>query len=125
MVIFNEANVCNLLETISFGQSACEGMEESAIDLLDYAIRHLTQVASGEIAPNPLSFTTQLSHWSPGQELPEIPVESIDAELKRLQDEVTFQVRFWLEPFINKLSHLGTKRTPYRGQHFQKVYGER
>ena len=62
MVIFNEANVCNLLETIMFGELACENLEEAAIDLLDYAIRHLTQIASGEIVPNHNSFTSKISN---------------------------------------------------------------
>ena len=92
MVIFNEANVCNLLETIMFGELACENLEEAAIDLLDYAIRHLTQIASGEIVPNHNSFTSKVSNWTPGQDLPDIPIETIDEELKRLQDEVGFQI---------------------------------
>ena len=94
MVIFNEANVCNILETVMFGQSASENLEEAAIDLLDYAVRHLTQLASGDISPHhTTSLASNLTNWSPGQELPAIPVESIDDELKRLQDEVAFQVR--------------------------------
>ena len=100
MVIFNEANVCNILETVMFGQSASENLEEAAIDLLDYAVRHLTQLASGDISPHhTTSLASNLTNWSPGQELPAIPVESIDDELKRLQDEVAFQVRMqhlWL-----------------------------
>ena len=40
--MFNEANVCNLLETILFNKSACEALGDAAIDLVDYVIRHLT-----------------------------------------------------------------------------------
>ena len=96
MVMFNEANVCNLLETILFNKSACEALGDAAIDLVDYVIRHLTLLCSRDAAAmmpsQGTTFKEDLRNWKPGQPLPDIPVESIDAELDRLRNEVIFQV---------------------------------
>ena len=46
MVLFNEVNLTNLLETILFSSSACEALGDSAIDLTDYCVRHLTCIMS-------------------------------------------------------------------------------
>ena len=65
MVIFNEANVANILDTILFARSACEALEDSAIDLLDYAIRTLSQLCGGEIqVPKSDDFKETLSNWN-------------------------------------------------------------
>ena len=92
--MFNEANVANLLETILFDASACEALEDAAIDLVDYVIRHLTLMCSGEYSklPQGTNFKEDLENWKPGDALPDIPVESIETELNRLRDEVIFQV---------------------------------
>jgi hypothetical protein len=49
MVLFNEANVSNLLETTLFGASACEGLEDAAVDLVDYCVGNLSKLFSGEL----------------------------------------------------------------------------
>lgn len=99
MVMFNEANVCNILETILFGSAGCEALEDAAVDLVDYTLRHLTLLCSGQLSPEneEKGLKESLEGWKPGDELPQLPEESIEAELNRLQREVTFQVRgpFW------------------------------
>lgn len=99
MVMFNEANVCNILETIMFGPTACEALEEASIDLVDYAVRHLTLLCSGDIKhKQPPKHVQDLEQWKPGDPLPDIgPEESVSDELNRLRDEVTFQVRSILQ----------------------------
>ena len=93
MVMFNEANVANILDTTLFAQNACEALDDSAIDLLDYACRVLSQLAGGEIqVPKANDFKEALSNWKPGQELPQFPNESIQEEIQRLQQEILFQV---------------------------------
>ena len=97
MVLFNEANICNILETILFASSACEALNDSIIDLVDYVLRHLTLLCSGDIKPHKSadghSLKEQLEHWRPGDKLPDVPLESLEEELHRLQEEVTFQVQ--------------------------------
>ena len=96
--MFNEANICNILETILFGSSACEALDDSVIDLVDYVLRHLTQLCSGDIKPYSAAsggcsnLKEDLEHWRPGDKLPDVPIESLEEELNRLQEEVTFQV---------------------------------
>ena len=48
MVLFNEVNLTNLLETILYSRSACEALSDCAIDLTDYCVRQLTFLLSGE-----------------------------------------------------------------------------
>jgi hypothetical protein len=38
-VLFCEANVVNLLDTLVFHGDACHALEEAAVDLVDYIIR--------------------------------------------------------------------------------------
>ena len=104
MVMFNEANVANILDTTLFAQNACEALDDSAIDLLDYACRVLSQLAGGEIqVPKANDFKEALSNWKPGQELPQFPNESIQDEIQRLQQEILFQV------YMKKISRLRQK----------------
>ncbi|XP_013417861.1 zinc finger MYND domain-containing protein 10 [Lingula anatina] len=42
MVLYHEATIINLLETIMYHKDACESAEESILDLLDYCYRKLT-----------------------------------------------------------------------------------
>ena len=89
MVIFNEANVVNILETCLFAASACQALDDSVIDLLDYALRHLNLLCSGEI-----NSTHFLGH-DQGLDKDTIDkwtMESVLDELKRLRHEVTFQI---------------------------------
>ena len=104
MVMFNEANICNILETILFGSSACEALDDSVIDLVDYVLRHLTQLCSGDIKPyspngGGSNLKEDLEHWRPGDKLPDVPIESLEEELNRLQEEVTFQVGTYRLPY--------------------------
>ena len=96
MVLFNEANICNILETIMFGSSACEALDDSVIDLVDYALRHLTLLCSGQIKAHSnaggQNLKEDLEQWRPGDKLPDVPIESLEEELNRLREEVTFQV---------------------------------
>ena len=93
MVLFNEANVCNILDTTLFGQDACEALNDSAIDLVDYVIRILTHLCSGEVsAPKSNDFKEALSSWKPGQDLPHFPEESTTDEICRLEQEILFQI---------------------------------
>ena len=93
MVVFNEANLANILDTTLFAQSAGEALEDSAIDLLDYAIRVLSQLCGGEIqVPKSDDFKEALSNWKPGQDVPQLPDESIEEEIQRLEQEILFQV---------------------------------
>ncbi len=48
MVLFNEVNLSNLLETILYSSSACEALGDSSIDLTDYCVRHLTFLMSDD-----------------------------------------------------------------------------
>ena len=94
MTLFNEANIGNILETILYGESACQALGDSVIDLIDYTVRHLTILASEQ----PLhetgrqSLKSGLDGWKPGDEIPDIPVESVEDELERLRKDVAFQI---------------------------------
>ena len=59
-------------------------------------LRHLTLLCSGDIKPHKSAdgqtLKEQMEHWKPGDKLPDVPVETIEEELQRLQEEVTFQV---------------------------------
>ncbi|XP_029946975.1 zinc finger MYND domain-containing protein 10 [Salarias fasciatus] len=46
MVIYHEATIINLLETIMFHQDSCEAAGDSVLDLVDYCHRKLTLLAS-------------------------------------------------------------------------------
>ncbi len=52
MILFNEANLCNLLETTLFNGDACSSVSSQALDLTDYCVRHLTHIVSEEEDPN-------------------------------------------------------------------------
>ena len=42
--LYSEASIANLLETVMFHQDSTESAEDTAIDLLDYCYRKLTQL---------------------------------------------------------------------------------
>ena len=114
MVLFNEANMCNLLETTMYSNEACMGLDDSALDLTDYCVRNLSllicsdQIIHGgggntwdpdqdSAEENCDSLTAsdlsqQLAEWKPGMELPNIPVEDVSDEIKRHRREIGFQV---------------------------------
>ena len=116
MVLFNEANMCNLLETTMYSNEACVGLNDSALDLTDYCVRNLSllicadQIQGGSgggwdpfnsdqdsAEENCDSLTAsdlsqQLAEWKPGMELPNIPVEDVSDEIKRHRREIGFQV---------------------------------
>ena len=79
-----------------FGSSACEALDDSVIDLVDYVLRHLTLLCSGEIKAHAntggQNLKEDLEQWRPGDKLPDVPIESLEEELNRLREEVTFQV---------------------------------
>ena len=128
MVLFNEANMCNLLETTMYSSEACVGLDDSALDLTDYCVRNLSllicsdqerQGAANVVNPwdpfyadqdsaeeNCDSLTAsdlsqQLAEWKPGMELPNIPVEDVSDEIKRHRREISFQVKLLLMNNIN------------------------
>ena len=93
MVLFNEANVCNILDTTLFAQNACEALDETAIDLIDYALRVLSALCSGDISvPKSNDFKETLSNWKPGDQIPQFPEESTVDEIHRLEQEIAFQI---------------------------------
>ena len=93
MVLFNEANVCNILDTTLFAQHACEALDETAIDLIDYALRVLSALCSGDIAvPKSNDFKDTLTHWKPGDDIPQFPEESTVDEIHRLEQDIAFQI---------------------------------
>ena len=93
MVLFNEANVCNILDTTLFAQNACEALDDAAIDLTDYVLRRLSELCSGDIAvPKCNDFKEILSNWKPGDEVPQYPDESTVDEIQRLEQEILFQI---------------------------------
>jgi len=52
MILYHEATVLNLLETVLFHQESCEAAEEAIIDLVDYCSRKLrNQVARTMVEP--------------------------------------------------------------------------
>ena len=123
MVLFNEANMCNLLETTMFSSEACVGLDDSALDLTDYCVRNLSLLicsdqmsdsggAGGVSAWDPFhddqdsaeencdsltasDLSQQLAEWKPGMELPNIPVEDVSDEIKRHRKEIAFQVKIF------------------------------
>jgi hypothetical protein len=64
------------------------------VDLVDYCVRNLTKLFSGELKVEPKSggLLDGLSNWNPGDPLPTFPTESIEEELIRHDSEITFQV---------------------------------
>ncbi|ESO83594.1 hypothetical protein LOTGIDRAFT_179706 [Lottia gigantea] len=44
IVLYHEATVCNLLETVMYHRDACEATEDVILDLLDYCYRKLTHI---------------------------------------------------------------------------------
>ena len=125
MVLFNEANMCNLLETTMFSSEACVGLDDSVLDLTDYCVRNLSllicseQEREGANNFNPWEpfyadqdsaeencdsltasdLSQQLAEWKPGMELPNIPVEDVSDEIKRHRKEIGFQASLRLITF--------------------------
>ena len=112
MVLFNEANMCNILETTLYSNEACVGLDDSALDLTDYCVRNLSLLICADQMGHPDPFNSdqdsaeencdsltasdlsqQLAEWKPGMELPNIPVEDVNDELKRHRREIGFQVQ--------------------------------
>lgn len=48
MILFNEANLLNILETTLFHSSACHSLSDAAVDVTDYCVRQMMQVLSSE-----------------------------------------------------------------------------
>ena len=114
MVLFNEANMCNLLEITLYSNEACVALDESALDLTDYCVRNLSLLIcadqmhggsgwdpftsdqdSAEEKCDSLTasdLTQRLAEWKPGMDLPNIPVENVTDEVKRHRREIGFQV---------------------------------
>ena len=100
MVLFNEANLVNLLETVLYSSDACCELDDGILDLTDYCVRHLSNLVADiqnpeESKPDSLTagdLSQQLVDWKPGMELPNLPIEDVLDEIKRHQREISFQI---------------------------------
>ena len=111
MVLFNEANMCNLLETTMYSNEACVALDDSALDLTDYCVRNLSLLICSDQMHNGSNcdpdqdsaeencdsltasdLSQQLAEWKPGMELPNIPIEDVSDEINRHRREIGFQV---------------------------------
>lgn len=84
MVLFNEANLCNLLETILFHGSTCQSLDERAIDLADYCMRQIHWLLSRDPNQEP-SDLGQLHSTETTLDTPLV-------ELERHNNVIRFQV---------------------------------
>eukprot|EP00095_Tigriopus_kingsejongensis_P009988 maker-scaffold17_size721972-snap-gene-6.28 protein:Tk09988 transcript:maker-scaffold17_size721972-snap-gene-6.28-mRNA-1 annotation:"zinc finger mynd domain-containing protein 10" len=85
MVLFNEANLCNILETLLFHASACQSLDELAIDLTDYCMRQIQWLLSRD--PE-LEIHQSESH----KLLEQMPDETPLAEIQQHDQVIRFQV---------------------------------
>jgi len=122
MALFYEVNLVNLLETVLYSEQGCESLGDSAIDLADFCILKLTNLLSeqqpkDEVSQKSMSksgwivkdsknvylydhfilnflleLMEELANWTPGKELPEIPIEDVSEEIQRHLRETHFQV---------------------------------
>ena len=80
LVLFNEANLVNLLETCLYGSSACESLDDLAVDLIDYCVRQINCILSHGAEDHFLGKSEDLMH------------EDTKDEILRHQKTIQFQV---------------------------------
>ncbi len=81
MILFNEANLVNLLETVLFDGEACQSLDEAALDLMDFCARHLAKMICDQEEINEVQ-----ESWSAAAE------ETPRQELERHERTTFFQV---------------------------------
>ena len=80
MVLFNEANLVNMFETLLYSEAACLSLEDSIIDLMDYCFRKINRfIHNLETSENEVKNVALLD-------------ENTSQELDRHNKDIDFQV---------------------------------
>ena len=81
MILFNEASLANLLETVLYGELACESLGDAAIDLIDYCVRSVSHILNHSMTGNQANEAKALHN-----------LETPKEELQRHLQTTNFQV---------------------------------